>query len=82
MGCKKLIMIELKFDKKLGEITLPINEIYLKLAQAVDVTPQILPNLAFAFLDILKNEPDAKIIIDKIKQGLIKPIPQESLTKI
>ncbi len=75
-------MIELKFDKKLGEITLPISEPYLKLAKAVGIAPQVLPNLSFAFLDILKNEPEAKIIIDKIKQGLTKPIPQEPLNKI
>lgn len=75
-------MIELKFDKKLGEITLPISKPYLKLSQAVGIAPQVLPNLAFAFLDILKNEPDAKLLIDKIKQGLTKPIPQESINKI
>ncbi len=72
-------MIELKFDKKLGEITLPISEQYLNLAKAVGIAPQVLPNLAFAFLDILKNEPEAKTLIDKIKIGLIKPIPNEDI---
>ncbi len=74
-------MIELKFDKKVGEITLPVTEPYLKLAQSVGIPPQTLPNLAFAFLDILKNEPDAKQLILQIKTGLTKPIPQEPLNK-
>jgi hypothetical protein len=74
-------MIELKFDKKLGEITLPITEQYQKLAQSLDIAPQILPNLAFAFIDILKNEPEAKQLILQIKTGLTQPIPQESLNQ-
>lgn len=73
-------MIELKFDKKHGDITLPVNELYLKLASALEIPPQQLPNLAFAFIDILKNEPEAKQLITRIKTGLNKPLPEESTT--